>query len=79
MIREFFTSDLNTGLKLVIVGLVVGVLGWFPLLLYGIVGSGDSAPAALGLIAMVGTLLGVCGIGVGWIWWVFSFVSRPRD
>lgn len=78
MIKTFFQSDMHTGLKTALVGLAIGMLCWMPLLLYVPFGPPEGNPVGLGLLAMVGTLIGVFAIGVGLLWWVFGMLMRPR-
>jgi len=78
MISEFFRSDLNTGLKILVVSVVVGMACWVPLLLYVPLGPADGNPIGLGLLAMAGTLLAVLGTGIGVLWWVFSLLMQSR-
>ncbi len=77
-IKAFFYSELHAGLKLAGVGLAIGMLSWFPLLLYVPFGPPDGNPVGLGLLAMAGTLIAVFAMGIGLLWWVFAMLMRPR-
>ena len=78
LLSEFFRSDLHAGLKIAALALAVGTVSWIPLLLYIPLGPADGNPIGLGLLAMVGTLLAVLGMGVGLLWWVLTMLMRPR-
>lgn len=78
LIKRFLKSEMHAGLKIALTGLVVAMLCWFPLLLYVPFGPADGNPIGLGLLAMIGTLVGVFAIGIGLLWWVFGMLMRPR-
>lgn len=73
-IASFFENEINTAFRIMIASSALGLICWFPLLVFIAVGPADGNPVVLGLIAMLGTPIAAIGMGAGLIRWMVDLM-----
>lgn len=68
-----------SGLQILIGGVVIGIVGVGPLLLYIALGPADGNPIGLGLLAVVAIPVAAVVAGVGLIKMLVEYFTRGRD
>lgn len=78
-ILRFLRSDVSTGLKIIVIDIVLAPLSMLPLLIYIGLGPADGNPIGLGLLAVAGMLLGGLAFLLGLMWLLIEyFIGRSR-
>ncbi|MDZ7736612.1 MAG: hypothetical protein U5P41_11295 [Gammaproteobacteria bacterium] len=75
---RFLRSDTPTGLKIMLISVIIALISMLPLFVYILVGPADGNPIGLGLLAFFGMFAGLLGCLIGMLWLVLYVIKNRR-